>query len=118
MGFLVAEKPKQTHRPLSVLVRSALSGWVHAVRSTMPNAKLPNTESGLSPQLAEIENKPLHFKVVRGAMFSILRKIIVAPISLLLVPFTLHKIGVAGYGTWAILSTIINLTWLLDPGLS
>jgi O-antigen/teichoic acid export membrane protein len=42
---------------------------------------------------------------------------IVAPISLLLVPFTLYKLGVAGYGTWAILSTIINLAWLMDPGL-
>jgi O-antigen/teichoic acid export membrane protein len=47
----------------------------------------------------------------------VVRKLIVAPIGLFLVPFTLYKVGVAGYGTWAILSTIINLAWLMDPGL-
>ncbi len=51
-------------------------------------------------------------------MSSIARKVLVAPISILLIPFTLHKIGTAGYGTWAIVTTIINLAWLLDPGLS
>jgi len=56
-------------------------------------------------------------KVARGAISSVLRKVLVAPISLLLVPFTLHKIGVVAYGTWAILTTIINLAWLMDPGL-
>jgi O-antigen/teichoic acid export membrane protein len=79
-----------------------------------PNDNRP----GFLSHVLGIEKKPLHFRVIRGAVSSIVRKIIVAPISLLLVPFTLHKVGVAGYGTWAVLSTIINLTWLMDPGLS
>lgn len=62
--------------------------------------------------------KPIGFRVARGAVSSVVRKIIVAPISLVLVPFTLHKVGVSGYGTWAILVTIINLSWIMDPGLS
>ncbi len=36
---------------------------------------------------------------------------------MLLVPFTLHRVGTAGYGTWAIFSTLINMSFLLDLGL-
>ena len=36
---------------------------------------------------------------------------------MLLVPFTLHRVGAAGYGTWAIFSTLINMSFLLDLGL-
>jgi O-antigen/teichoic acid export membrane protein len=64
-----------------------------------------------------IGNKPIGFKVARGVAFSVLRKLFVAPISLFLVPFTLHKVGVVGYGIWAILSTVISFVWLMDPGL-
>jgi O-antigen/teichoic acid export membrane protein len=76
------------------------------------------TQQSMPSRPAPMEQKPLHFRVVRGAAFSIIRKVIIAPISLLLVPFTLHKVGAAGYGTWTILVTLINLTWLMDPGLS
>lgn len=65
-----------------------------------------------------ISHKPIGFKVARGVVSSVLRKLLVAPISLALVPFTLYKIGVAGYGTWAIISTIISFVWLMDPGLA
>jgi O-antigen/teichoic acid export membrane protein len=51
-------------------------------------------------------------------MSSIVRKVVNGPIFLLLVPFTLHMVGVAGYGTWAILLTIIRFSGLLDPGLT
>jgi O-antigen/teichoic acid export membrane protein len=78
---------------------------------------LDPTQPGLLSRTLRIGHKPLGFKVARSAVSSVLRKVIVAPISLLLVPFTLYKVGVAGYGTWAILSTIINLTWIMDPGL-
>ncbi len=84
----------------------------------MSQTKIDSPPPDSLSQVVDIEKKPLHFKVVRGAISSVVRKIAVAPISLLLVPFTLHKVGVAGYGTWAILATIINLTWLMDPGLS
>lgn len=71
-----------------------------------------------APKREEALKQPLKAKVVRGSLWSIARKFLVAPISLFLVPFTLHKLGIAGYGTWAVLATILNLSWLLDPGLS
>jgi O-antigen/teichoic acid export membrane protein len=63
------------------------------------------------------DSRPLSFKIVRSVTFSIARKLIAGPIFLLLVPFTLHRVGVAGYGTWSILGTIIGLSWFLDFGL-
>ena len=83
----------------------------------MKSSEPDNTPPNLLSRALRIGHKPIGFKVARGAVSSVLRKLLVAPISLLLVPFTLHKIGVAGYGTWAILSTIISLVWLMDPGL-
>jgi O-antigen/teichoic acid export membrane protein len=83
----------------------------------MTRSEPDNTQPSLLARTLRIERKPLGFKIARGAISSVLRKLVVAPIALLLVPFTLYKVGVAGYGTWAILSTIINLTWLMDPGL-
>jgi O-antigen/teichoic acid export membrane protein len=83
------------------------------MKASEPNNAAPS----LFSRTLRIGHKPIGFKVARGVVSSVLRKLLVAPISLLLVPFTLHKIGVAGYGTWAILSTIISLVWLMDPGL-
>jgi O-antigen/teichoic acid export membrane protein len=68
-------------------------------------------------QVVQSEDSALSVKVARGSLSAILRKIVVVPISLLLVPFTLHKIGVTGFGTWAILTTIISLVWIIDPGI-
>ena len=73
--------------------------------------------NSLLSRALRIGNKPIGFKVARGVVFSVFRKLLVAPISLLLVPFTLHEVGVTGYGVWAILSTIISFVWLMDPGL-
>jgi len=74
-------------------------------------------KSSVLSRTFRIGHKSIGFKVARGVVSSVVRKLIVAPISLLLVPFTLFKLGVAGYGIWAILSTVINLAWLMDPGL-
>ncbi len=65
-----------------------------------------------------IGDKSIGFKVARGVMSSVARKLLLAPVAILLVPFTLWKIGVQNYGIWAVLATIINLAWLMDPGLS
>lgn len=61
--------------------------------------------------------KPLGLKMVRGVVFSVVRKVVAGPLFLLLVPFTLHRLGTTGYGTWAILATVINISWFLDLGL-
>lgn len=45
------------------------------------------------------------------------RKLLSGPIFILLVPFTLHRVGSVGYGVWSVLGSIIGLGWLLDMGL-
>src|SRR5215470_10432925 len=60
---------------------------------------------------------PLSNKVIRNALFSGLRYVLVAPIPFVMTPLILHKIGVGGYGTWAIFLAINGLTSLADLGL-
>src|SRR5271166_2156607 len=72
----------------------------------------------LSSEMRSPESKPISFHMVRSVIFSLVRKMVLGPVSLLLVPFTLHRIGVTGYGTWAILLTVVSMSFLMDPGLS
>lgn len=64
------------------------------------------------------EDRPVSAKVVRNALFNGLRVAITWPVPLLLIPFILAKVGVTGYGTWAVLFAIISLTSLADVGLA
>ena len=68
-------------------------------------------------RLSGLGQKPLSHKIVHGVLLSVARKLVAGPIFLLLVPFTVHKVGATGYGTWAIFGTLINISWLLDMGL-
>jgi len=52
-------------------------------------------------------------KIIRNVMFGGLRYVLVAPIPFVMTPFILHKIGVAGYGTWAVFLAINGLTWVI-----
>jgi O-antigen/teichoic acid export membrane protein len=63
------------------------------------------------------KKRSLSFSVARSVTFSFARKAATGPIFLLLVPFTLHRVGAEGYGTWAIFGTLINMSFLLDFGL-
>jgi len=56
-------------------------------------------------------------KIIRNVLFGGLRYALVAPIPFLLTPLILHKIGAAGYGTWAVFLAINGLTSLADMGL-
>jgi O-antigen/teichoic acid export membrane protein len=56
-------------------------------------------------------------KMIRSVMFGGLRYVFVAPIPFIMTPLILHKIGVAGYGTWAVFLAINGLTSLADLGL-
>src|SRR5215831_5618194 len=60
---------------------------------------------------------PLSNKVIRNALFSGLRYVLVAPIPFVMTPLILRKIGVGGYGTWAVFLAINGLTSLADLGL-
>jgi O-antigen/teichoic acid export membrane protein len=68
------------------------------------------------PFLVE-EEIPTSTKIIRNVGSGVLRLLFVAPIPFLLTPLILHKIGARGYGTWAIIVAISNLTSLADLGL-
>ncbi len=59
----------------------------------------------------------LSAKIIRNVIFGGLRYALVAPIPFLITPLILHKIGVGGYGTWAVFLAINGLTSLADMGL-
>lgn len=65
-----------------------------------------------------MKHKSLSFKMIRGVVFSVARKLVAGPIFLLIVPFILHKVGAAEYGVWAILGAVMNICTVLDLGLS
>ena len=56
-------------------------------------------------------------KMIRNVLFGGLRYFVVTPIPFVMTPFILHKIGVAGYGTWAVFLALNGLTSLADLGL-
>ncbi len=60
---------------------------------------------------------PLGTKIIRNVMFGGLRYVFIVPIPFVMTPVILHKIGVAGYGTWAVFLAINGLTSLADLGL-
>jgi O-antigen/teichoic acid export membrane protein len=60
---------------------------------------------------------PLGAKIVRSVAFGALRYVLLAPIPFVMTPLILHKIGVTGYGTWAVFLAINSMTSLADLGL-
>jgi O-antigen/teichoic acid export membrane protein len=56
-------------------------------------------------------------KIMRSVMFGGFRYVFIAPIPFVMTPLILHKIGVAGYGTWAVFLAVNGLTSLADLGL-
>jgi O-antigen/teichoic acid export membrane protein len=61
--------------------------------------------------------RSLGTKIMRSVVFGGLRYVLVAPIPFVMTPLILHRIGVAGYGTWAVFLAINGLTSLADLGL-
>lgn len=55
--------------------------------------------------------------MIRNVIFGVLRSALVFPVPFVLTPLILRKIGVRGYGTWAVFLTINNMTSLADLGL-
>lgn len=71
----------------------------------------------LTPPSAAPTKKTLGAKIVRSVSFGALRYVLLAPIPFFMTPFILRKIGVAGYGTWAVFLAINSLTSMADLGL-
>jgi O-antigen/teichoic acid export membrane protein len=61
--------------------------------------------------------RSLGSKIVRNVVFGGLRYVFIAPIPFVMTPLILHRIGVTGYGTWAVFLAINGLTSLADLGL-
>src|ERR1700691_3183796 len=62
-------------------------------------------------------HRSLGAKIMRSVVFGGLRYVFIAPIPFVMTPLILHKIGVAGYGTWAVFLAANGLTSLADLGL-
>jgi O-antigen/teichoic acid export membrane protein len=75
------------------------------------------TSDCLTRGIAPAQDIPLSAKIIRNVLFGGLRYILVAPIPFVMTPLILKKIGVGGYGTWAVFLAISALTSLADLGL-
>lgn len=74
-------------------------------------------EHNVVPVALEPPPRSLGTKIIRSVVFGGLRYVVVAPIPFVMTPLILHRIGVAGYGTWAVFLAINGLTSLADLGL-
>jgi O-antigen/teichoic acid export membrane protein len=59
----------------------------------------------------------LSAKVIRNVLASGIRALVLLPVPFVMTPLILRKIGVAGYGTWAVFVAFGNLTSLADLGM-
>lgn len=59
----------------------------------------------------------LGLKIMRSVVVGGLRYVLVAPIPFVVTPIILHRLGVSGYGSWAVFLAINGLTSLADLGL-
>jgi O-antigen/teichoic acid export membrane protein len=74
-------------------------------------------EDNSSPVALDPPPRSLATKIMRSVVFGGLRYVFVVPIPFVMTPLILRKIGVAGYGTWAVFLAINGLTSLADLGL-
>lgn len=63
------------------------------------------------------EKRSISIKIIHNVASGALRILFIAPVPFILTPLILHKVGPTGYGTWAVLVAISNLTSLADLGL-
>ena len=69
------------------------------------------------PASVGVDHAPLGTKIMRSVVFGGLRYVFIVPIPFIMTPLILHRIGVPGYGTWAVFLAINGLTSLADLGL-
>lgn len=69
------------------------------------------------PSYMDENKRSLSAKVIRNTIFGIFRALIVFPVPFILTPIILKKIGVNGYGVWAVFLAISSMTSLADLGL-
>jgi O-antigen/teichoic acid export membrane protein len=60
---------------------------------------------------------PLGAKIMRSVMFGGMRYLFLVPLPFVMTPLILHRVGVAGYGTWAVFLALNGLTSMADLGL-
>ncbi len=57
-------------------------------------------------------------RIIKNVAFNLVRGGILLPLELVLIPFVLHRIGVAGFGIWALLRIFIGYGNIFDLGIS
>jgi O-antigen/teichoic acid export membrane protein len=58
------------------------------------------------------------YRIVKNVLFNLLRGGVLLPVELILIPFVLHRIGVSGFGIWALLRIFIVYGNIFDLGFS
>jgi O-antigen/teichoic acid export membrane protein len=81
--------------------------------ATLPETT-PETKNQSPPHPAPTA---LGTKMMRSVLVGGLRCVAIAPVPFIMTPLVLHRLGVAGYGTWAVFLAINGLTSLADLGL-
>jgi O-antigen/teichoic acid export membrane protein len=75
-----------------------------------------NTWASWNRQFSQMQLS-LSAKIIRNVLSSGLRALVLVPVPFVMTPLILSKVGPAGYGTWAVLMAINNLTSLADLGM-
>lgn len=57
-------------------------------------------------------------KIFKNSLFNVLRVVLLTPIAFILPPYTISKIGVSGYGLFALISVVNQYTNFINLGLS
>lgn len=57
-------------------------------------------------------------RIVKNSLFNVLRVVVLIPLFFVLIPYTISKIGLEGYGLWALTGTITSYEFFVDFGLT
>ncbi len=58
------------------------------------------------------------YRIVKNVLFNLFRGGVLLPVELILIPFVLHRIGVSGFGIWALLRVFFAYGNIFDLGFS
>jgi len=63
-------------------------------------------------------SREIYNKIGRNSFYNILRRVLLLPFNLILIPIILRYIGVEGYGVWVFVQTVMTFATLMDFGIS
>ena len=63
-------------------------------------------------------SREIYNKIGRNSFYNILRRVLLLPFNLILIPIILRYIGVEGYGVWVFIQVLMTFATLMDFGIS